>query len=253
VAFLVGCDQAALMKSFTPTADESIARNCVDLLRQEKFDQIERQLDPTLVDSNLRNTLAEMAALFPNGDPESVKVVGLNVSQRQEYSATTIQLEYEFPGKWLLVSVTTQKKEGVSTIVGFHANTIPDSLEDLYKFRLVGKSAGEYLILALAICSLVFSFCAFVACIRTNLGTKKWLWMLFVLVGAGKMAVNWTTGEWTFTLLAIQIPCAQATARPYGPWTVAVVLPLGAILFLNHLRIMKVKGELVERPIDAAK
>jgi hypothetical protein len=111
VAFLVGCDQAALMKSFTPTADESIARNCVDLLRQEKFDQIERQLDPTLVDSNLRNTLAEMAALFPNGDPESVKVVGLNVSQRQEYSATTIQLEYEFPGKWLLVSVTTQKKK----------------------------------------------------------------------------------------------------------------------------------------------
>jgi hypothetical protein len=110
VAFLVGCDQAALMKSFTPTADESIARNCVDLLRQEKFDQIERQLDPTLVDSNLRNTLAEMAALFPHGDPESVKVVGLNVSQRQEYSATTIQLEYEFPGKWLLVSVTTQKK-----------------------------------------------------------------------------------------------------------------------------------------------
>jgi hypothetical protein len=44
-AFLVGCDQATLMKKFIPPEEESIAKGYVELLQQGKFDQIEHDLD----------------------------------------------------------------------------------------------------------------------------------------------------------------------------------------------------------------
>ena len=114
-ALFVGCDQATLMKKWTPPEAESIARSYVDLLRQGKFDQIERDLDSSITDSNVGDTFAKMAAFFPNENLESVKVVGAHVFHGQEYSTTDITLEYQFPSKWLLVSVATRRKGEVST------------------------------------------------------------------------------------------------------------------------------------------
>jgi hypothetical protein len=204
-AFLGGCDQANLMKKWTPPEAESIARGYVDLLRQGKVDQIERDLDSSVADSNVRDTFTKMAAIFPTENLESVNVVGAHIFHGQDYSTTDITLEYQFPSKWLLVEVITRKKGDVSTVVGFHVNPMPDSLENLNKFTLVGKSATQYLVLAFAVCSLLFSFYVLVLCIRAKNGKTKWLWMLFILLGVGKLAVNWTTGEFTFTPLAFQI------------------------------------------------
>src|SRR5439155_9564585 len=114
-AFLFGCDEATLMKKWTPPEAESIARNYVELLRQGKFDQIERDLDSSVTDSNVRDKLAKMAAIFPTENPLSVKVVGAHVFHGQEYSTTDISLEYQFPNKWLLVSVLTRRKNDIST------------------------------------------------------------------------------------------------------------------------------------------
>jgi hypothetical protein len=249
-AFLVGCDQATLMKKWTPPEAESLARGYVELLRRGKFDEIEHDLDPSVADSNVRDTFAKMAALFPAENPESVKVVGANVFRGQEYSTTNITLEYQFPNKWLLVNIGTHRKGDVSTVVDFHVRPMPDSLENLNKFTMAGKSAAQYLVLPLAVCALLFSLYVLVLCVRTKKGKSKWLWMLFILVGVGRLAVNWTTGEFTFTPLALEIPCVTAGHPFYGPWILAIYLPLGAILFLIDRRKMKITGELIEPPMN---
>jgi hypothetical protein len=227
-----GCSQAALMKRFTPPEDEAIARKYVDLLRQEKFEQIDVDLDPSLIDSNLRDTLAKMAGMFPPDSPKSAKVVGAHAFRGPEFSRINITLEYEFPSSWLLVDITTQRKGDVFTIVGFHVNPISDSLENLNKFTLIGKGITQYGVLGMAIFATLCSLYVFVLCLRTKNVKKKWLWAIFILVGVGKLAVNWTTGHWGFQFVTLQIPCGSAAAPLYGPWTVAVSLPLGAILFL---------------------
>jgi hypothetical protein len=43
-AALAGCGPAALMKTFFPPQDESNAKEYMELLRQRKLDQIERDL-----------------------------------------------------------------------------------------------------------------------------------------------------------------------------------------------------------------
>jgi hypothetical protein len=246
-AFLFGCDPTAQINKFVPPGAESAARNYFDLLRQGKFDQITHDFDPSVRD--VPGTLAEMATLIPAETPESVKVVGANTFRSPEYSTTSITLEYQFPSKWLLVDVTTKKTGDISTITGFHVGVLRDSLENLNRFTLSGKSAVQYAILILAICSLVFSFYVLSLCIRAKDVKRKWLWMLFILAGVGSVAVNWRTGELTFHLLSIYIPCAFANRPPYGPWTVAAFLPLGAILFFNRQRRTRISAGSIPPPV----
>ena len=245
---LVGCGQATLMKVFTPPEVESQARAYVEQLRQGKFDQIERDFDQGFVDSNFQDTLGKMAAFFPDEAPETIKVVGAHTSSRHGDGTADITLEYQFPSKWLLVNVATQRLNGVTAIMGIRVSPVTDSLENLYSFTLFGKSGIQYLILALTICSLLFSLYACVLCARTKIEKRKWFWILFTLAGVGRLGVNWATGQWDFTPLAISIPSFQAYHFLYSPWILGAYFPLGAILFLNKRWQMKVTGELIPPP-----
>jgi hypothetical protein len=245
-ACLFGCDQAAQMKKFIPQGAESSARGYFDLLQQGKIDQIARDFGPSV--PNLRDELAQTVTRLPDGPPESVKVVGANTLRTENDSTTTITLEYQFPKKWLLVSVTTKKAGDASTLEGLWVYSMADSLENLNRFTLVGKSPSQYLILILAASSLVFSFYVLVLCIRTKDVKRKWLWLLFILVGVGNVAINWKTGELTFRIFSIQLLTAAINRPLYGPWTIAAFLPLGAILFLNRQRNVKIAAESIPRP-----
>jgi len=237
IVLLAGCDQASMMKKMTPPEAESTARGYIDLLRQNRFEEIEKDLDSSVRTADSRNMLATMAKMIPAQNPQSIKVVGkhVNVFHRPndpETTTTNMTFEYQFPSKWLLINVATQKKEGILTVVGFHVNPIPDSLENLNKFRLVGKSPLQYSVFVLAILIPLFSLYALIQCIKTKIEKKKWLWVLFVLFGLAKISVNWTTGQWGVTPLAFQLFGAGAFAPPYGPLIISVSLPLGAIIFM---------------------
>jgi hypothetical protein len=233
---LVGCTQAGLVHRFTPPEEERIARSDIDLLIQREFPEIESRLDPSLVGPNTESTLAQMSAMFPGGSPKSAKVVGVELYKGEQSSRTNLTFEYEYPTKWLLVNIALQKKGAATTIEWFHVEPMPESLESANRFTLIGKSATQYSILFAALALFLFSIYVLILCARTRNVRKKWLWIIFILIGFGKLTVNWTSGELHFTPLALNIPCASAVAPPYGPWTVGVYLPLGAILFLRERR-----------------
>jgi hypothetical protein len=232
LVMVAGCDRDTMIKKMTPPEDEAIARGAIDLLRQKEFEQIEKDIDPSLRNAGLHDNLVKMNALLPAEDPETIKVVGVQITQSQDSRMTIITYEYAYPGKWLLINVAVQKKGGSSTIVGFNINQLPDSLENLNRFTLVDLSGLQYLVLALAIFLPLFSLYTLVLCIRSKLGKRKWLWIIFILLGFGTFSLNWTTGETSFQILSVQILSAAANAAPYGPWTISISLPLGAILFL---------------------
>ena len=240
--FLMGCDEAILMNKYAPLQDEPIARNYLDLLMQGKVDQIAHDMDPSVVGLGIKETLRKLADMLPADTPKSVKVVGAQTSNGEGLSKTDITYECEFQGSWYLVGVALQKKGDVWTVLGLRITRLSDSLENLYRFTLFGKSAFQYLVLALAVFFLFFTFYVLVLCIRAKSGMTRWMWISFILAGVGRLAINWTTGEWAFTIWAIQVPCASATAPPYGPWTIAAYLPLGAIFFLNEQWRDKVLG-----------
>ena len=114
----------------------------------------------------------------------------------------------------------------------------------------------QYGVLATAITMAIFTIVVLVACIRTKMKRRKWLWVLFILFGFGKLSVNWATGQWGVMLLAAQLFSASGTAAFFGPWIVSVSLPVGAVLFLIKRRRLEA-GPAVDgvapAPIENAK
>jgi hypothetical protein len=237
---LSGCgDPASMIKNFTPPEDEAIATNYIALLRQNQFEPIERDLDPSLKSVLTQDMLMKMAAAIPAQDPITVKVIGAQQVRNPDLYRINLSFEYQFPSKWVLINVATQKKDGVSTIIGFNIYPLSDSLENLNKFTLAGKNFLQDVTLVFAILIPVFTLYALVLCIRTKMEKRKWLWIIFILIGIGKFTVNWTTGQWNFAPLSFQLFGAGSFAPPYGAWLISISLPLGAILFLlrrkNHV------------------
>jgi hypothetical protein len=251
---LAGCDDSFFMKKIVPPEDENIARNYVEMLRRGEIDEIQRKLDAGVAQPDDREKLAQISGMLPAEEPQSSKVVGVRLYHNKEYSTSEITLEYELRDRWLLVRVLTKKVGKESTLLGINATQTADSLENVNRFRLFsGKSAVQYLILAGALFSILFTFYVFVLCARSGPLKMKWLWLVIILFGIGKLSVNWVTGEWAFTPIAIQIPCATAVRPFYGPWTISGSFPLAALLFLNHRWKMKIIGELIPPRVPDSK
>jgi hypothetical protein len=124
------------------------------------------------------------------------------------------------------------RKQDAVSLVGLSVRAIPESLEEHHRFRLAGKSAVQYVVLGLAVLFPLLTLYALVACITTKMSGRKWPWVLFIALGFGNFAVNWTTGEWQLAALVVRLFSASAGAALYGPWIVSVSLPLGALVFL---------------------
>jgi len=232
LAFAAGCNQQEMLSQLVPAEDQALASRYVDLLRARNFDEIDRAAAPNVRGPRLYAALLKMAEELPEQPPTSWKLVSAQLQTNADETTTNVVFEYDFSGKWVLANVATLRKQDSVSLVGLSVRAIPESLEEHHRFRLAGKSAVQYLVLALAIVFPLFTLYALVACVRTRMAGRKWPWVLFILFGIGSFAVNWTTGEWQVSLIATRLFSAAASATLYGPWVLSVSLPLGALVFL---------------------
>jgi hypothetical protein len=156
---------------------------------------------------------------------------------------TRVTLEYEFPGKWVITQMVVHRSDEKFTITSFFVQPETESLEAANRFTLHGRQPVQYAVLVVAVVSMVVMIYALVLCIRTPLERRKWLWIIVILLGAGKLAVDWTTGEISSHIFWVSILPAGMSAQLYGAWTVSVSVPLGALLFLIRRGGLRKKGD----------
>lgn len=232
VLALAACNQADMIQKFASPADQALAKGYLDLLRQQRFDELEKAADPSIAGSSLHASLARMATFIPPGEPSAITLVGAHRMTSGDASTADLTWEYGFSGQWILMSVAVKNQGGKASITGLSVVPQPASLEAQNRFTLTGKAPLQYAVFVLAVVFPLLSLAALVVCIRTRLQGRKWPWILFILLGLGELSVNWTTGAWSLNALAVQLFSASAFAPLYGAWTFAVSLPLGAIVFL---------------------
>jgi hypothetical protein len=63
---------------------------------------------------------------------------------------------------------------------------------------------------------------------------RKWLWILFILIGIGDFTVDWQIGgSLNLNFLDIVMPVAQISRNPLmSPWEIGFTIPVGMIVFL---------------------
>ena len=165
-----------------------------------------------------------------------------NTSAEGTTRKTNLSYQIHFPGSWAAGNVVVGHAGRIPTVLGSHFQPVPDSLETLSRFNFSGKYVAHYLFFAgcIAVPSLILITLG--VCIRSRI-RRKWLWIIFILVGFGRIKLNWVTGQIAVQYVTVVLFGASAIRPgPYAPWTLGFAIPVGAISFLALRRRLLIGG-----------
>jgi len=230
--FLSSCSQEKLNERFIPKEESSFAEDYLSKLRSRDFTYVKSILSPEIEVQVTDELLEEMAAYFKQGEPLSVKIVGSQVNVFNGQWTGNFTFEYEFESGWNLANTALKKTDGGYQVIGLNVYQTEASQQELNAFGLSSKSGIQYFVLFAAVLVPLFILFTLIVCVRTPIERKKWLWIIFILLGFGAVQVNWTNGAYAFQLLSVHLFGASATAAGLAaPWIISASFPLGAIVF----------------------
>ena len=215
-----------------PKEEAAFARDYLQKLRGRSFDHVKQHLDPELAAQVTDQKLEDIAAYFPTGKVVSTVLIGSQTNTHNAKWQGNFSFEYQFEGGWALANVVLKRTGDKLAVVGFNVYRTEKSQREINAFSFQGKSFWHYAILVLAAGVPLFILATLIVCLRTPIPRKKWLWVLFVLVGVGNISLNWTTGAMDFKVLQLLL-FGSGVVRPseYAPWVITVGLPIGAGVF----------------------
>jgi len=239
---LAGCDQQAVIEKFVPKDDDAFARRFLELVRTGDYAAASQMLDLSQQGKKSEAGLRSLNTVLAHGGQLSVEVIGFNISSNLSGGNKLMDLSYQirFADMYAAGDVVIQHTAaGGATILGAHFQLLPDSLKEINRFTFSGKSIVHYLIFAICIAAPVLIIFALIACIRTPI-RKKWLWIIFILMGFGQFQFAWTSGQlgvrlFYFTILGAGVMRSSS----YASWIFSFSAPLGAILFLALRRKLR--------------
>jgi hypothetical protein len=157
------------------------------------------------------------------------------------YGAVTIDgvrqsnFYYQYPlaDSWGLAEVVLEIRDAGPLVAGVHFYKSERPWTEMHAVTFAEKSVVHHLMFAAVIFNPLFILFALVQCVRTPIPRRKWLWIIFILVGVTEFQFNWTTGETGYKLLNLSLLAAGfAKMSPISPLILKVGVPLGAIVFL---------------------
>ncbi|HEX8924943.1 MAG TPA: hypothetical protein VF786_04085, partial [Terriglobales bacterium] len=196
------------MNRNTPQHEESVARRCVELLREGRIDAVQVMLQPGIVTVESSNqNLTAIHNVLAERQPATIKTIDAQKFRDGNAEITNIVFEYEFPpaakatsgstellpAKWIFVTVSIRSTDTEpDQIVGI--NLVPSTMpiEGINAFTFANKGASQYTALAIAILLSALTIYAAVVCIRARIGAQKWIWLLLMLFTVSPVSVNWS-------------------------------------------------------------
>jgi hypothetical protein len=227
---LAGCDQQTLIKKFVPQEESAVAQRYLEDVRTGRFSEILKRVAPQ-DRAEFAKVFPALRAAVPHEQPKSVKVVGSRTSHRPDSVVYALTYEYEYSRVWLIEQIILQRDGRDLKVTGMHFTPLADSIEHINRFTLAGKGALHFGFLFAAVSILLFIVWTAVVCWRTRIPKRKWLWMIFVLLGFGSLTLNWTSGEVVYQLIAVVLLGVGYRQEVYGPVLLQIGFPVGAILF----------------------
>ncbi len=234
---LTGCSAGWFIDRIAPDAIRD-SKTYYEELRLRQTDKILQSFDPSADKDSLRTDLPKVIALVPSQIPLSLETLGGTAECKGNGVCTKlITLEYKYPDRWILFQATVSNGSGHYAITDLTVQPESMPAESMRQFTLRGKGWRHYAILLLALLSTGIALDALILCIRTPLKKRKWLWIIFTILGIGELGIDWSSGELWYKIFHITLPSGFGFEVD-GPF-ICVSIPAGAILFLlmrNRLR-----------------
>lgn len=230
---LTACTPSAMIEKFTDKEKVQIARAYIQRLVDGDVASLAAELDPALRTGQEVDQLQAMRALIPPGPPTVTETVGYVVNYTTSGDRYNVTFQFGYGAKWLVVNAAWREGPHASRVItGMRAVPMDRSLQETNAFTFRRAGPVHYLMLAAAVLIPAFVLTTLIVCIRTPFPRRKWVWIIFVLLGLVKFSLNWTTGETAIQPIAFLLfGSAAMTTGFYTPWILSVSFPLGAVLF----------------------
>ena len=221
-----------LVKSMAPKNESTFAKNILEDLRKNDFIKIKPFLNAQLLTDDVDSKLLETAKYFPNGKLINIKIIGYNSFNSPNDHQALLTYEYQFSDGWVVASLALESENNSFVINRININRFKKSLEEINALTFKDKPIKYYIFILFGILILLFVIVTFIVCIKTKYLSKKWLWLIFILISIFGITLNWTTGNIGFKLIQFSILGVSLTASsPNSPWFLGLSLPVGAIVF----------------------
>jgi hypothetical protein len=181
-----------------------------------------------------------MAQKFPKTAPTRVRVVGIGRNRVTKGGrGTTERIQVSFESNYPEVNLFSQVifrtvDDGERRMIGLHVDPLPAPLEVLNAFTFSGKGPTHYLFLLIMAGVAGIYLIAIVFWVRGRKSIRyHWLWLPAILLGTGRVGLNWTTGAVGYRALRmylIGVGCERYGLD--GPWNLEFSIPAAAIAFV---------------------
>jgi hypothetical protein len=221
-----------------PKDQRDAAEKFIALFSARDLAGIEKQFDPRVDINTADPVIRNMVARFPRAKPTHVQVYQWGKSVQTSGTFYGMDIFYRYPdGSGMIADVVLSPAAKGYRVYGIHLQPMSRGTLEANDFSLKGKTNLHYALLVAIVAVIALTIWALVACIRARGVRYKWLWIIFILIGFGKLTVDWTTGAMAFTPMAFQLLSASGMRSGFwGPWVIGISVPIGAIVFLASRR-----------------
>jgi hypothetical protein len=174
--------------------------------------------------------------VLPSGKPTSIRFVRwTTMATSAGPQSVSIAEQYEYPQAYVLFESVFARTPGApeDQLAGFNVRTATRAQIDAQKVGLVGKSPVQYGFLALVVLIWGLMIAAIIDLIRHPI-QWRWLWLISVLFGFGKVSLNWSTGAIAWQLISINLLGVGMVrgGSDFDPWILSISAPVFAIMVL---------------------
>jgi hypothetical protein len=227
--------QRADVQKFAAGDELTLAKRFVQDVRTRQFGDASAIMEPAYRPRD-NAVLEKISTLFPARKEDSFFVTAWHKFVMAGTENTEIEMFYDFGKDGAIRGqfVTHRDSNGLS-VRRAHFDTFAASALHQGDFRLPGGIRdARWLFLGVAALFDIFAIATFVLCLLSPVvrWRWRWLWLLFVLAGAIRFNLDWTTlqSEFLFgTLLAPPAGFYRFTA--FGPWVLSIGAPIGALIY----------------------
>jgi hypothetical protein len=216
-------------------------------LEDRQLQDVISRLSPTWMTPDVQARVGAMAGIFPAQGGGKTRLVGYQ-SNHIAGAGTRHGLWFEtaYPGRYVSTTMTLSEDGTRFILDNLDVRPIAGPLEKINAFTLSGRGPVHHIFLFGSLVCPAITIAAVVRW-RRNRGhlRRKWLWLAGILLGVGKLGLNWTTGQVTFSVVHLQLLSAGFQREgAYGPWWLFLSVPIGTLVFLAR----KGSGDQVETP-----
>lgn len=208
----------------------------IDAVKARDSRAILDRAHPDILTDSVEQQLADAFAFVPNGEHiETVRAGYRSFSLRstsQSYSDHHTAYQLEFSDGWAWVEISLRREGDDLLIRNLRITKLERDLRKIHRFDFAATPLKQKIVAGSMVFAALFVLATFITVIASRRRLKRpILWVIIVLIGVGKLQLDWTTGAISVQYLSAGVGGGFSRGSEFESWVASSYFPLFAIIF----------------------